>query len=452
MECPQRFHKCEKVIFVFFICIILIQGSVSAKYVFEYEFEIADLDIDRSKPQIEVMQISNTNKNYENFANKTHFITIRVKVIERNKANDELQNNEVEILVNNLRVTDCNINVKKISENSQESVYDIELTNLKGNGNLTLSIVEGAIKDTSGLTNDKKVIATNILIDNIPPKGIIKKEKIEDGKVKANISTNEKVREVEGWNLSDDAKLLTNEFMNNLYYKLKLVDYAQNPSEIEIDISEATNIIVSYASHNSEYGWSYGYSNYDIAGKEAVKMNPIYKTEALAFMIKGNVDKDFLKVRAYDFNYWGTIGVCSLTSKKYYNGYNPNLLSWESMNSETLIELNGEKYFELGGAGVNQAGRRDFYGNKPIPVENARKYMYGISGINMKLKDESYFSVVYQVLVDKVGWVEPKSDGEECLYNHANPISAFRMALVPQKEKQYIIDMWNKDVGTFNLE
>ena len=69
----------------------------------------------------------------------------------------------------------------------------------------------------------------------------------------------------------------------------------------------------------------------------------------------------------------------------------------------------------------------------------------------MKLKDYSYFSIVYQVLVNNVGWINTCSDGQECMYDKTKPISAFRIALIPKSEKQYIIDTWNKDVGTLNL-
>ena len=32
------------------------------------------------------------------------------------------------------------------------------------------------------------------------------------------------------------------------------------------------------------------------------------------------------------------------------------------------------------------------------------------------------------------------------------PMSAIRVALVPNTEKQYVIDLWNKDVGTSNMK
>ena len=443
-----------KKIVLIFLLIILIQKNVNAKYFFEYIFDVADLNIDRTKPVIDVLYFFNTNIDYEKYANKTHEINVEIRVTEKNIGNDVLEKNEIEVMINNEKINNCKVNINEIARNNQEIIYDIKITNIEGNGNLTLNILEGAVIDTSGLKSESKIINTDIIIDNIAPKGNLTKEIISNGKVRVNIVMSEKIRNVKGWNLSEDDKILTNDFTNNIYYELDVIDFAQNVSKIQIDVSEATNIILSYASHNSEYGWSYGYSNYDIAGKNAVKIDPNLKTEALAFSIKGNVSKDFLQVKAYDYTYWGQggIGTCGLSGKRYMHGYNPSQNTWESMNSNQLITLQGEKYFELGGAGVNLVGNTDINGNNPIPFDNRFEFRYGISGISMKLKDYSYYSVVYQIFIGSVGWIEPKSDGEECMYMQNKPFSAFRMALVPQKEKQYILDMWNKDIGTFNMD
>lgn len=66
----------------------------------------------------------------------------------------------------------------------------------------------------------------------------------------------------------------------------------------------------------------------------------------------------------------------------------------------------------------------------------------------MKLKDESYYSIVYQILVNGKGWLKTCSDGEEAMYKLKKPMSAIRLALVPKTEKQYVTDLWNKDIGT----
>lgn len=436
-----------------FLTFLSVQTYVSGKYIFNYEIEVADLNIDRTKPILEIISISNTNASYKNYANKTHTITLRIKFIEKNIGNDQLEKDEILICVGANPQKNYNISIEEIEKKSDSITYDIKLSNLTSNGKLTIYIEEGAITDTAGWKSENKIIDTNIEIDNIAPEGEFSTEKIANGKIKGIIQANEGIRKIEGWELLENNKTITKEFTNNLFYKIKITDYAENSSEVEVNIVEATNIILSCAAHNSEVGWSYGYSNYDIVGKEAIKRNPIYKVEALAFSFQGNIDKDFIKVRAYDYNYWGegSYARCSLTNKKYKYGYNPSETSWETMNSEDLVTLKQKQYIELGGGGANQVNKRDVNGENPISQDTEGKYYYGISGINMKLKDESYYSIIYQILIDGVGWIKPTSDGKECAYRHDKTFSAFRMALIPKTEKEYLMDMWNKDVGTFNM-
>ena len=109
-----------------------------------------------------------------------------------------------------------------------------------------------------------------------------------------------------------------------------------------------------------------------------------------------------------------------------------------------------DKLIELGGGGVNLTGNTDSQGRNPIPYSEEGQYNYGISGINMELKDDTYYSIIYQILVDEVGWIEPKSDGVECVYKHNKPFSAIRIALIPKNQKEHIYKMWKEDIGTFN--
>ena len=66
------------------IFIISISTIIHAKYIFYNEFYIANLNIDRTKPKIELVNITNNNTGYESYANKTHTITIKVKVADKN--------------------------------------------------------------------------------------------------------------------------------------------------------------------------------------------------------------------------------------------------------------------------------------------------------------------------------------------------------------------------------
>lgn len=89
---------------------------------------------------------------------------------------------------------------------------------------------------------------------------------------------------------------------------------------------------------------------------------------------------------------------------------------------------------------------------KPIPQEIAKQYLFGVSGLKVKLKDPSYNSIVYQICVKGYGWQRAVSDGEEAVYSHDKAIGAYRMSLIPKTEKQYLIDLWNQDIGTNNMK
>ncbi len=150
-------------------------------------------------------------------------------------------------------------------------------------------------------------VDTNIIIDNIPPKGEFIENKISDGKVDGIINLSEEIREIEGWDLkkNEDKFKIEKEFTNNISYQLPIRDMAGNESSVEINITQATYINLIYASLNSEVGWTYGYGNYDVAGAEAIKRNSSWKTEVLAFNISGNIEPDFLQAKAYLYTHWG---------------------------------------------------------------------------------------------------------------------------------------------------
>lgn len=414
------------------------------------------MNIDRTKPKIELIEIQNTNTNYPKYANKTHTISFKIKVTEKNIK----ENNFVKDFFgfkldgNNINIAEDNFSIKEIESTNEGKIYKIDIKGIIGNGKLSMQIKEGAIIDKGGLKSESQNIQTGITIDNTAPVGKFKEVKIQDGKVNGEIILSENIRKIDGWSFKDNNLKITKEFTNNISYQLPITDYAGNTSNVDINITQATYINVVYASHNSCIGWSFGYGNYDVAGKDAIKVNPVYRTEALAFNISGNVDKDFVQANTYIYTYWGegSKGKCTTSGLIYNYGYNPGKNAFKSMNSNDLITINSKKYFQFGGSGINGYLNTDANSQNPIPGEVANKYKYGISGITMKLKDYSQYSIIYQILVNGAGWVKTASDGSECTYNHNTPMSAFRIALVPKTEKQYVINQWNKDVGTFNMK
>jgi len=422
----------------------------------ENTIDVAKMNIDRTKPKIELIEIQNTNTNYPKYANKTHTISFKIKITEKNIG----QNNIVKDFFGfkldgkNIDIVNGNLSIKEIESTNEGKIYKIDIKGISGNGKLSMQIKEGAIIDKGGLKSESQNIDTGITIDNIAPVGKFKETKIQDGKVNGEITLNENIRKIDGWSFKENNLKTTKEFTNNISYQLPITDYAGNTSNVDINITQATYINVVYASHNSCIGWSFGYGNYDIAGKDAIKVNPVYRTEALAFNISGNVDKDFVQANTYIYTYWGegSKGKCTTSGLIYNYGYNPGKNAFKSMNSNDLITINSKKYFQFGGSGINGYLNTDANSQNPIPGEVANKYKYGISGITMKLKDYSQYSIIYQILVNGAGWVKTASDGSECTYNHNTPMSAFRIALVPKTEKQYVINQWNKDVGTFNMK
>lgn len=422
----------------------------------ENTIDVAKMNIDRTKPKIELIEIQNTNTNYPKYANKTHTISFKIKITEKNIG----QNNIVKDFFGfkldgkNIDIVNGNLSIKEIESTNEGKIYKIDIKGISGNGKLSMQIKEGAIIDKGGLKSESQNIDTGITIDNIAPVGKFKETKIQDGKVNGEITLNENIRKIDGWSFKENNLKTTKEFTNNISYQLPITDYAGNTSNVDINITQATYINVVYASHNSCIGWSFGYGNYDIAGKDAIKVNPVYRTEALAFNITGNIDKDFVQANTYIYTYWGegSKGKCTTSGLIYNYGYNPGKNLFKSMNSSDLVTINSKKYFQFGGSGINGYLNTDANSQNPIPGEVANKYKYGISGITMKLKDYSQYSIIYQILVNGTGWVKTASDGSECTYNHNTPMSAFRIALVPKTEKQYVINQLNKDVGTFNMK
>lgn len=412
------------------------------------------IDIDRRQPEIELIKIANTNIGYENYANKTHIITAQIKVVEKNIIENNFKKENIKILINKNEIVPSIYEIKELSKTQDTIIYEIKLGNLTGDGKLEIKIPEGIVKDKSSNINIEKIIDTKIEVDNIAPNSTFQESEIEAGKVLASIIANEKIRTKDGWNISNDNKTITKEFTNNVSYITEIFDLAQNKSDVEVNITKATNIKIIYASHNSNIGWTYGYGNYDIAGKKAVQQNPIFKTESLAFNVTGNIEEDFIQAQAFVYSYWGegSKGICDSFFTIYKYGYNPSATTYDSMKSGTIVNIKGNKYFMFGGGGINAKDKTDANGNNPIASRYEGTYSFGISGIKMKLKDYSYYSIVYQILVYNHGWQKTMSDGQEAMYKYTKPFSAFRMALIPKTEKEDLIKLWDKDIGTYNLK
>ena len=279
-----------------FLVMIMININVFAKYVIEDECLVAEVEITGKIPKIELIDIKNTNLGHTNYANRTHNITVKIRVIEKNVEEENLNSNTV-FLLDEKEITP-KYSIKQISKTDEYIDYEINITKINGNGNLKIKIKEGAIKDVANQVNEETVFDTGIIIDNIAPVAYFSQEEIEDGKVLAKIKANEKIDEVNGWNLNSEKLELSKEFACNVTYPFEIKDYAQNSTVLDIDITKATNIKIKYGAAGAYNKWEFGYGKGDVAGKESVKANPIYKVEGMSFYEEG-LDKDFIQFRPY---------------------------------------------------------------------------------------------------------------------------------------------------------
>ena len=397
--------------------------------------------IDKEKPIITIENIGNNNTGYEEYANRTHLVTAIITATDNMKCIDNFNIDNILVYVGEKEIK-VNKKMIKLKEESNSIKWRLEINNISENGELYIKIKEKAFFDVVNNYNDLTICNTGINIDNVMPTGKYTQKLLDSGKVLATIDFEEPIRKINGWTLSEDSKKITKEFPSNVSYNLPVLDYAQNKGNVEVNVVNADYINLTYGSHNSEIGWSFGYGNYDIAGMEAIKVNPMYKTESLAFNLDGKVAKNFVQAQGFAYTYWGegSIGVCDDTQEEYPYGYT----TWKGMNIGHNPIIQRRAYFQFGGAGINQSHKTDINGTNPIPNEIGFEYRYGISGIKFKLQDYTEYSIIYQIYVDKIGWLKTAINEEGTMYRYDKPMSAIRVAIIPNSEVNYIIETWKK--------
>lgn len=447
-------NKTFLTICLFFIFLLVIpfycQFSFS-KYVFDDSFIAVNIQIEK-KPTIEVLSVSNTNTGYEKYANHTHTITLRVKITEKNIAINHFNRNTIQILINNT-IANPSMNIELISNNHGEIIYDIVLSNITGNGNLSLMFPEGIIEDSFGLKNDFQKFDTGISIDNIAPSATSEELSIEDNKSQYLIHANESIRPINGWNFDNNNSSLSKVFSSPITYPIPITDYAGNISEVFVDVKNAKNIIFYYANYNKYPVKQFEHSG-QISGKQAIIDKTNYKSEMLVMYLDGNIDKNSLQARVFDYTYWGenTTALCDYSEIKYQYGYTPSASAWYDMKSLNVVRFLGKLSLQLGGQGHNVSNNSCLNASKPIPKEVANQNLYGLSGIALQLENCDDYSIVYQVYVPNIGWLKASSDGEETTYAHHKPFSAIRINIVPKSEKQYLINYWNRVMYTDDIQ
>lgn len=442
-------------IFLFFIFLFLIpfyyQSSFS-KYIFNNTLIATKIQIDK-KPIIEVLDISNTNTGYEKYANSTHIITLRVKITEKNITINHFNRDTIQVLIDDTLITPS-VQIYLVSNNNGEMLYEIILSNLNGNGNLSIIFPEGIIEDSFGLKNDFQKLDIGILIDNISPNSTCQELSIENDQSQYLIQSDENLRPINGWDFYNTNSCLSKVFSSPIFYPITITDYSGNTTEVFVNIQHAKNIMLYYANHNTAYYVKEFEYNGQISGKQSIIDSSSNKSERILTFLDGNIDSRILQARVFDYTYWGenTTALCKSSEINYSYGYNPSSTTWYDISSQNAIRFLDKIALQLGGYGHNTAGNSCLNHKNPIPQQIAKQNLYGLSGIAFQLKDCKEYSIVYQIYVPSIGWLRASSDGEETTYAHNKPFSAIRMNIVPKSEKQYLLDYWNRVIYTDYIE
>ncbi len=397
-------------------------------------------NIDKNPPIAEIIEIKNTNTGYEKYANNTHKITIKIKISDENKIIDNLK--ELKILVGG-RENNCTKEINKIEEKENYIIYEIQLENIEENGNLLIKILLDSFEDIVGNKMSEKTLNTGIEIDNISPIIEYNQNKLEDGKILAQIIGNEKIRKITGWELDESQKINSKKFISDIIYQKEVKDLAGNIANIEINVKDSEFLKLEYMGHISERGWIKAENNFVGTIQSGNKL----KIEAIAFRTGEKVEKDFVQFSAYAYTHWGENSYAKdrITNMIYNHGWNP-LSGYKTMENAEFANIYNEKYIELSGAGINEMGATDLNGNNPIPFEEANKYTYGVSGLKLDLKTHEENSIIYQIYLNDVGWLKTCKNGEQAMYASNRPIEAMKIAVVPTSEMEEIIAQWNKNI------
>lgn len=291
-------------------------------------------------------------------------------------------------------------------------------------------------------------------IDNDPLIATFTEISTDSGKSKAQIEVNKTIKNLDGWISSNNGQIFTKEFSTPVSYIIPIEDFYQNTSQVLVDIKNASDIILNYGTFDL-YSYQTLVNSGQISSPNTISSGSNCKIESLLIRLSGNTSSNLLQGRTYVHTYWGdgAYDTCVYRRLTYYHGYNPHSDfndAWLNIGLDNTCNYSGYTFSQFGGAGSNRSGRPSSV-SKPIPTNIANQYLHGISGIQFKLQDNSDFSVVYQGYVNGIGWLKASSDGEENVYRHDKPFSSFRINLVPKSEKQYLIDFWNCDIGTNNV-
>lgn len=168
----------------------------------------------------------------------------------------ELANNETEVRylvkVSEKVTKDENINPKfseegisaeiKVEQKANE-VYEIIVSKISGNGQATLVLPKGIFKDTAG-NESAETTKEGLVIDNKAPT-LEKIISTKENKILVTIKADEKVQNIDGWTLSEDATTLAKEFDADYTGNIEVKDLSGNKTTEEIKVVFVSEVSIT---------------------------------------------------------------------------------------------------------------------------------------------------------------------------------------------------------------
>ena len=118
-------------------------------------------------------KVENSNIDYPLYANKTHEIMVWLKNEEGKYLENTLDEKKIQIQVGDQMISNVKI---EIFEEKEDSIK-IKISNIEGDGKLSIWIPQGSMFNQEGEKNAETFLQTDILIDNTKPKVRIEEEK-----------------------------------------------------------------------------------------------------------------------------------------------------------------------------------------------------------------------------------------------------------------------------------
>ncbi len=159
----------KKKIYCFIILlmyIIFISIDSCAKYAFDNVYTAIAIDIDRKRPEIKIIEIENSNTENKRYANKTHVISVKIEIDEKNIVKNNFNKENIKILIKDKEVKPEIYEINELNNKQNKIIYEIKLKGLLEEGLLKIKIQEGTIVDKSNNFNLENIICTDIYICN----------------------------------------------------------------------------------------------------------------------------------------------------------------------------------------------------------------------------------------------------------------------------------------------